>query len=257
MKLLRHYLLMLPALAAGLGIPVAAAAANAAEPAIPAVAGSAAAPLEAPVPVTPEHFLPQLAAQLATHFRPDGELQLDLLRNWTAPATPASAWEMTVVAPPPSLAPQLIVRVRLVSAQRSLGEWNLPLRVRLWADAFVARQPLPRGQFLDTALFDLRRTDFIHDKEAVPASTALESLSAARGLGVGAVLSWRDVVRRSLVQRGSRVEVLAGSGALTITMKGLAMQNGALGETIVVRNPESRRDFSAVVTAENQARVTF
>ncbi len=35
------------------------------------------------------------------------------------------------------------------------------------------------------------------------------------------------------------------------------MQSGALGETIVVRNPDSRRDFSAVVTAENQARVSF
>ncbi len=253
MKQLRHYLLALPALVAVLAVSAAAAPV-----AVPPVGPEPAAALvEAPVPVTPEYFLPQLVAQLSSHFRLEGELQLDLLRNWTPPATPATAWEMTIVAPPPSLAPQLIVRVRLVSAQRSLGEWNLPLRVRLWADAFVARQPIARGQLLDTALFDLRRTDFIHDKEAVPAASALDSLSAARGVGVGVVLSWRDVVRRSLVQRGSRVEVLAGSGALTITMKGLAMQSGALGQTIVVRNPESRRDFSAVVTAENQARVTF
>lgn len=254
MKLLRHHLLALPALVAVLSAAAFPAAPGAAANAQPATAP---APLVATVPVTPEQFLPQLAAQLSTHFRLDGELQLDLLRNWTAPATPAAGWEMTIVAPPSSLAPQMIVRVRLVSAQRNLGEWNLPLRARLWAEAFVARQPIARGQILDTALFDLRRVDFIHDKEAVPAAASLESLSVARGLGVGAILSWRDVARRSLVLRGSRVEVLAGSGALTITMKGLAMQNGALGETIVVRNPESRRDFSAVVTAENQARVTF
>lgn len=213
--------------------------------------------VSASVPVTPEYFLPQLAAQLTAHFRLEGELQLDLLRNWTPPAVPAAGWEMTIVAPPASLAPQMIVRVRLATAQGSLGEWNLPLRAQLWADAYVARQPVLRGQALDTQLFDLRRTDFIRDKDAVPAATALGTLTVARGVGVGAVLSWRDVVRRALVQRGSRVEVVAGSGALTITMKGLAMQSGVLGETILVRNPESRRDFSAVIIAENQARVAF
>jgi flagella basal body P-ring formation protein FlgA len=60
-----------------------------------------------------------------------------------------------------------------------------------------------------------------------------------------------------LVQRGQRIDVVATSGTLTITLKAQAMQNGALGETILVRNLDSRRDFSAVVTAENQARVTF
>lgn len=232
--------------------------ATAAGGAVPGASELAAVPAPAAsVPVTPEHFMPQLVAQLSAHFRLEGQLQLELLRSWVAPAVPSADWEMTVVAPPPALSSQMIVRVRLTCAQRSLGEWNLPLRAQLWAEALVARQPLVRGQILDSALFDLRRTDYIHDKDAVPAATALDSLSVARGVGVGTVLSWRDVERRTLVQRGNRVDVVAGSGALTITMKGLAMQSGGLGETIVVRNPESRHDFSAVVTAENQARVTF
>jgi flagella basal body P-ring formation protein FlgA len=241
-----------------LALLLAAAATGAAAPLDGEVAPGPVPVPAASVPVTPEHFLPQLVAQLSAHFRLEGQLQLELLRSWVAPVMPGSAaWEMTVVAPPPALASQLIVHVRLTCAQRSMGEWNLPLRAQLWSEALVARQPLLRGQILDSSLFDLRRTDFIHDKEAVPAGTALESFTVGRGLAVGTVLSWRDVARRALVQRGNRVEVLAGSGSLTITMKGLAMQSGALGETIVVRNPESRRDFSAVVTAENQARVTF
>jgi flagella basal body P-ring formation protein FlgA len=164
---------------------------------------------------------------------------------------------MTVVAPPHVLAPQMIVRVRLTVAQRNLGEWNLPVRAQLWSDALVARTPVARGQLLDTTLFDVRRTDFIRDKDAIPAGSDLSNLTIARGVEAGALLSWRDVTRRSLVQRGSRIDVVAADGALSITMKGLAMQSGALGETIVVRNPDSRRDFSAVVIAENQARVSF
>ncbi|MFT3828695.1 MAG: flagellar basal body P-ring formation chaperone FlgA [Opitutaceae bacterium] len=214
-------------------------------------------PLRAAEPVQPAQFLPQLATDLAAHFGTTGELQLDLLRPWAPPVATTGDWSLTVVAPPPTLAAQLIVRVRLVQAGRALGEWNLPLRAQLWGDAFVARQPVARGEALAPALFDLRRVDFIREKDTVPAATDLSQLSVARAVAAGTTLSWRDVARRQLVQRGDRIDVVASSGALVITMKALAMQGGALGETIVVRNPESRRDFSATVTAENQARVTF
>ncbi|HLP03248.1 MAG TPA: flagellar basal body P-ring formation chaperone FlgA [Opitutaceae bacterium] len=218
---------------------------------------AAAGQLRAADTVQSAQFLPQLATDLAAHFGANGELQLDLLRSWAPPVSPKGDWSLTIVAPPQALASQMIVRVRVIQAGRALGEWNLPLRAQLWADAFVTRQPVARGEPLDLALFDLRRVDFLREKDTVPAATDLSQLSVSRSIAAGATLSWRDVARRQLVQRGDRIDVVASSGALVITMKALAMQGGALGETIVVRNPESRRDFSAVVTAENQARVTF
>ncbi len=218
-----------------------------------AVAG----PIRAAAPVQPAEYLPRLAAELTAHFGAVGELQLDLLRPWSPPVGAAGDWSLTVVAPPPSLSPQMIVRVRVVQAGRPLGEWNLPLRAQLWGEAFVARQPVARGEPLDLSQLDLRRVDFLRDKDALPAATDLAQLAVARPVAAGATLSWRDVARRQLVQRGDRIDVVASSGALVVTMKALAMQGGALGETIVVRNPESRRDFSAVVVAPNQARVSF
>jgi flagella basal body P-ring formation protein FlgA len=211
----------------------------------------------AAAPVVPEVFLPQISSQLATHFGVAGELQLELLRSWHPPATPASDWKMLLVAPPPKLTPQLLVRVRLEAGDRQLGEWTLPLQARLWNDALAVHQPLDRGQTVNVSLFDLRRTDFLQDKDAVPASADLSGLAITRPLGAGELLTWRNIAKRSLVQRGQRIDVVATSGTLTITLKAQAMQNGALGETILVRNLDSRRDFSAVVTAENQARVTF
>lgn len=216
--------------------------------------------LEAPAatgPVRPAQFLPGISAQLSAHFAVSGELQLDLLRPWTPPPLASGEWEMNVVVPPQSLGPQIIVRVRLTQAGRSVGEWNLPLGAQLWADALTARQPLLRGDLLDRSLCDFRRTDFIRERDAVPAGADLSGLTVARPLSTGDTLTWRDVAKRALVQRGDRVEVVASSGSLLITMKALALQSGALGDTIVVRNPESRKDFSAVVTAENQARVSF
>ena len=40
-------------------------------------------------------------------------------------------------------------------------------------------------------------------------------------------------------------------------MKALALQNGAVGDIVTVRNPESRRDFSALVVDENHVQVRF
>jgi flagella basal body P-ring formation protein FlgA len=44
---------------------------------------------------------------------------------------------------------------------------------------------------------------------------------------------------------------------LSVTMKALALQNGAQGEAISLRNIESRKDFTAFVVDENRAQVRF
>jgi flagella basal body P-ring formation protein FlgA len=40
-------------------------------------------------------------------------------------------------------------------------------------------------------------------------------------------------------------------------MKALAMENGAQGDVVTVRNPESRKDFAAQVIDENRVQVRF
>lgn len=235
-----------------LALPLAAAALFAAALARAGDTAAAAVPR-----VVPEQFLPQLTAQLAEHFHLEQELQLDLLHAWTPPATPATAWEMKIVTPPAQLRPQNIVRVRLQAGGRSLGEWNLPLQAQLWAEALVVRQTLAKGELLDGSLFELRRADFLRERDAVPATAVLEGYAPRRGLDAGAMLAWRDLEKRPLVLRGQKVEVTATDGQIAITLKGLAMENGALGDSITVRNPDSRRDFSGVVTGANRVRVTF
>lgn len=213
---------------------------------------------EPPVPpVEPAEFLPQLAAQLTAHFRPEQPLQLELLQAWRAPATPRDPWELRVVQPPAQLRAQNIVRVRLVSGERTLGEWNLALSAQLWGEALVLRRGVGRGEAFDAADCELRRTDFLRDRDAVPATAPLGGYAVRRPLDAGTVLAWRDLERRPLVLRGQSVEVSVQDGALSISMKARALQNGALGDTVTVRNPASNRDFSAEVVGPNQVRVTF
>lgn len=240
-----------------------AALADFASAGTPVAGGSAAAPAApavAPAPVArvvPENFLPQLSAQLVEHYHLEQQLQLDVLNAWSAPATPAAEWEMRVVAPPAQLRSQNIVRVRLVSAGRTLGEWNLAVQAHLWAEALVLKQGVARGEPLDASYFELRRTDFLRERDAVAATAELDGYAPKRALDAGSPLAWRDLEKRPLVLRGQQVEVTATDGALSISMKALALQNGALGDSITVRNPDSRRDFSGTVTGTNRVRVSF
>jgi flagella basal body P-ring formation protein FlgA len=60
-----------------------------------------------------------------------------------------------------------------------------------------------------------------------------------------------------MVRKGAVVEVVAGDGSMSITMKGLAMGTGGVGDAITIRNMDTRKDFPARVVNRNSVRVTF
>lgn len=214
-------------------------------------------PVPAAAPLTAEKFVAALGADLASHFSLEGELQLELLRPWNAPERPVQAWQVEVSEYPATPAASMMVRCR-VRADGLLGpEQTLVLRAALWRDAWYARQPLANGTRFDPTVLDVRRTDFLRDRDALPATAGDGNYDIARGVLAGRLLTWRDIARRPLVRKGDMVEVLASDGLLTVSLKGLALQSGAKGETITVRNPDSKKDFSASVTDENRVQVRF
>jgi flagellar basal body P-ring formation protein FlgA len=200
-----------------------------------------------------------LATELAAHYSLSDELEVSLVRLWESPlpADDTGSVEVSVVEYPETLAPAMIVRVRYLRDKKILREDTLALRVNLWRDAMFAAVPLVRGDVVSLKAIELRRVDTLRDREALPASMVTEDYVFSRSIPAGRPLTWRDVVRRSLVHKGRMVEVIASDGSLVITMKALAMQDGAQGDSIRVRNLKSKREFIALVTSENRAEVRF
>lgn len=202
-------------------------------------------------------LIESLAAEIAAHYSISESLDVDLVRPWTSPAAidGEAAASVAVIEYPESLASSMLVRVRYAQGQRILREDTLVLRVSLWREGMIAAIPLKRGDPVSLQGVTTRRVDALRDRDTLPLSAVGEDYALAREIPAGRALSWRDVVRRPLVRRGQMVEVQAGSGALVITMKALAMQDGAHGEVVRMRNLESKRDFAAKVVAENRAEV--
>lgn len=207
--------------------------------------------------ITQEQVLADVADQLKAHYDWDGDVQLQLLRPFTLPTPAAAPIEVLVSDFPNTVSSTLLIRVRFSAAGTSLSEVSLSVKAQLWRDAWVTRQPGNRGDPLDRAALDVRRVDALRDRDSLPASSELEELSYARSVPADRVLMWRDVAKRLLVRKGEIVEVSASDGQLTITMKALAMQSGGVGDLVVVRNLESKKDISGQVVAENRVRVRF
>jgi flagella basal body P-ring formation protein FlgA len=211
----------------------------------------------APGPFARDHFIAELGANLSDHFSLEGELQLELLRPWSPPSRVAESWSIELLEYPSVPSGSMLVRCRVLADGIAAADSTIVLRAALWRDVWVARQPLIRGATFNPTELETRRVDLFRERDALPAAVGDRSFSLARGVNAGRVLTWRDITRRPLVRKGDLVEVSAGDGMLLITMKALAMENGAEGDTVTVRNPVSRKDFAAMVVDENRVQVRF
>jgi flagella basal body P-ring formation protein FlgA len=224
-------------------------------PAFVASAVETAAP--ATTPLTRELLLGNLARELSTHFNLEGDLQLEFLRTWTPPAQVASRWDLNVLEFPSIAASSMLVRCRVLADGAIAAETTFVLRASLWRDAWVARQPLAANGSFDAALLEVRRVDTFRERDVLPAAVGDATYIFTRPVTPGRLLTWRDIALRPLVKKGERVEVSASDGLLLVTMQGIALENGARGETVTVRNPESKKDFAALVVDENRVQVRF
>lgn len=223
----------------------------------PALRAAEPAPAAAPTPFAQDVFLAALTTEIASHFNLEGDLQIELLRTWNPPAVTARDWRVVVTEFPSIAASSMLLRCRVLADGEPVADSTVTLRASLWRDAWVARQPLTRGGIFDASALEARRVDLFRDRDALPAVVGDASYVYARAVNAGRLLTWRDLERRPLVRKGDLVEVSAADGMLAITMKALALQNGASGEAVTVRNLESRRDFTAFVIDENRVQVRF
>lgn len=217
----------------------------------------AGATAETPVPFAQKDFIAALTRELAEHFNLEGDLQLEMLRTWNTPSLVARDWQVEVTEFPALPSSSMLVRCRVLADGVSTGDSTLILRAAHLRDAWVARQPVSSGSTFDPALLETRRVDLFRDRDALPAVVGDRTFAFTRSVQPGRVLTWRDVGRRPLVRKGDLVEVSASEGSLSITLKGMAMQNGAQGEAVTIRNLESRKDFTAFVVDENRVQVRF
>jgi flagella basal body P-ring formation protein FlgA len=220
-------------------------------------AGLRAGDQPATAPFSRDQLVALLSRDLAAHYNLEGDLDLELVRPWSPPDRLAAHWEVSVLDYPAVAAASMLLRCRVRADGATVTDTTLVLHAALWRDAWAAREPLAVGAAFDSSVLDTRRVDLFRERDVLPAAVGDRSYAFARAVPAGRLLTWHDISRRPLVHKGELVEVRATEGLLIVTMKALALENGSQGDTVTVRNPESRRDFPAVVIDENHVQVRF
>ena len=134
-------------------------------------------------------------------------------------------------------------------------ERSLAVRLTWTQPILVLTRSLKKGDVLKESDVTVRQTRV--NKPGVYASKFSEvaGRSVTKNLSQGEALALNLVTDTPIIERGKSVTIVVQSGGLVIKAKGEAMENGALGDTIKVRNTASKTVISAVVVANDTVEV--
>jgi flagella basal body P-ring formation protein FlgA len=140
---------------------------------------------------------------------------------------------------------------------KDVKAWKLyiPTRVRLMQPVVVANRALSRGQRLEAQDLRIEHRD-VGDlrRPAVRDPAQVLGYRVHRPIPPGRVVDAAMLSAPVLVERGRRVRLAVRTQGMDISMSGQAMEDGALGDTVKVRNTSSRAIVEGVVTGAGTVR---
>ena len=215
---------------------------------------------------------PSLCVQRAVHLLSATEVRPVLLAGLGIPDVQMEILEISAQPVPPgqlefrreglnqprSGDPQIPViwRGRLVyDGRHSLAIW-VKVRVAVNRETLVAAQEIPAGTVIGASQVQNIMTRRFPTLE----SSSNSQLTIRRTVGMVArrtFVAGETIVLAGLeaakdVKRGQTVRVLVVDGGATISLDGVAESSGNKGETIIIRNPSSGRNFRALVKGPRQ-----
>jgi flagella basal body P-ring formation protein FlgA len=122
---------------------------------------------------------------------------------------------------------------------------------------WVSTQSIKRGTTVQPGMFkNTEITVPAHETRFVSDERELVNTELLRDLPANTPVKMQDLKPTAMVRRGQQVTVAVGGEGkgFLITVKAEAQQDGLLGEQIRLKNPESGRSLTAVVTGMNMAR---
>jgi flagellar basal body P-ring formation protein FlgA len=121
----------------------------------------------------------------------------------------------------------------------------------------VSKDLLKRGTVITPEMFSYAEMPAAGMENQIISDTKLlKNMQLVRDLTPNTPLRSYDVKTAVLVKRGQEVQVTAGEGqGFSITMRAEALQDGGLGEQIRLKNVESGRSLSGVITGPNAAKL--
>ena len=138
--------------------------------------------------------------------------------------------------------------------------WRLyvPVRITRHIEVLIATRPLPRGVALtEEAIRRAPRDPADLSGAWYTEPRQLLGLETRRAIRAGEVFSPQLVTSARLIRRGQELILFATTGAMTVTMKGKALEDGVEGDIVRVRNLSSNRVVEGRVIGADKVQVSL
>lgn len=146
-------------------------------------------------------------------------------------------------------------RVALAGAAAS-DSWVVTGAVVETREIAVPVADFDRGDALQAKdLVMVRRPAHVVRADSITSMSELVGMIPRRVLKAGEPIRSADLAKPILVEKNQLVSVVYASKGLSLSMRGRAQSNGAMGETIKVQNPQSKRIVEATVSGPQQVTV--
>lgn len=201
-----------------------------------------------------------LTAQLQQSVIKDrGELELRLARPWTAVNVPDEALAIKVVEMPASgVSPLFVCRFELGTSNETVGAWQVSLNAKVWRDVWTSQTALRRGVLLSEADLVRERRDVLTVRDALADFVVADSsVEIAEYVAAHVPLLARSLKTKPVVRRGQSADALVQDGALAVSIKVEVLEDGIPGQTIRIRNPQTKRELRGKVQNEETILVTL
>jgi len=150
-------------------------------------------------------------------------------------------------------------RMSLIAEQgdgNNLRRWYVPVRVRWWSNAVVAKSDLPTRTLLTKSVLIQKRVNIAgHAGAWWKDIHELVGTRLTRPLKAGQTIFSSYVKRPRLLSRGDRVTMLAGFAGLEVRASGKMLSSAGLGDRVRVQNIKSKKIIEAVVVDAGTVRV--
>lgn len=145
-----------------------------------------------------------------------------------------------------------------IRCQANDNRWTIyvPVRVNIHKSVLVAKRTLPKGTKISKDDIDIEQMDvsqlkqgFFTQPEQVIDQICKTSISQGNAIAPPLLQT------ASLVHKGEQVTIHALNEYINVSMEGVALSEGGVGDTIQVKNLSSKKIIEAEITAKHTVKV--
>lgn len=128
-------------------------------------------------------------------------------------------------------------------------------RVAHFKSAPVTTRQMQFGERVQPSDYSIQERDVTFARDSIPDENQLVGRKIRQAVPANEILFVGNLELEKALRRGDQVKMSVGEESWEVVLMGVAEQDGVIGDTVKIRNPQSNQIVSAVVTGRGEVKI--